>query len=273
LSRAGGAEVWARPSVPAGPPAPAHRRHPPVCLPAAPPGPRDPQQAPFPTPLGGTVSAACRLPRRCSASALLLPRLPHSPGPDRRPPPCLGWGAMHTLPRWHRLIHVTGCADGGTAGVLHDPYERINFWSHAVPGTLLLALAAAAACGGLWQPGGLMFNRFPVLWVEQRGVSSAAQPAAAAGLLAKQAATLPPPAPPRPPSRRPRRRLPRRRRAGRLWLLRRAHPPVFRADSRVSRQPLAGGVGMGVGAEEGLACAQAGGVERGDVCMCVCVCQ
>jgi hypothetical protein len=26
--------------------------------------------------------------------------------------------------------------------VLHDPYERINFWSHAVPGTLLLALAA-----------------------------------------------------------------------------------------------------------------------------------
>jgi hypothetical protein len=26
------------------------------------------------------------------------------------------------------------------AGVFHDPYERINFWSHAVPGALLALL-------------------------------------------------------------------------------------------------------------------------------------
>lgn len=29
--------------------------------------------------------------------------------------------------------------------ILHDPYERTNFWSHFVPGVLLLLMAAAAS--------------------------------------------------------------------------------------------------------------------------------
>ncbi|KAI8469081.1 MAG: hypothetical protein J3K34DRAFT_290332 [Monoraphidium minutum] len=42
--------------------------------------------------------------------------------------------------------------------VFHDPYERVNFWSHAVPGAALLAGAAAAAAGTA--PGGPVLALF-----------------------------------------------------------------------------------------------------------------
>ena len=36
--------------------------------------------------------------------------------------------------------------------MLHDPYERVNFWSHAVPGLLFVLLAGLCFLGAL--PGG-----------------------------------------------------------------------------------------------------------------------
>ncbi|KAL4452780.1 hypothetical protein ABPG75_008442 [Micractinium tetrahymenae] len=53
-------------------------------------------------------------------------------------------GAFPHTPWWH-------C-------VFHDPYERINFWSHAVPGVALLALAALASWGRV--PGGAALAAF-----------------------------------------------------------------------------------------------------------------
>lgn len=46
---------------------------------------------------------------------------------------CFCHTMLHTTRRWH-------C-------VFHDRYERINFWSHAVPGVALLLLGALAAAG------------------------------------------------------------------------------------------------------------------------------
>ncbi|PSC74139.1 adiponectin receptor 1b [Micractinium conductrix] len=65
----------------------------------------------------------------------------HDPATGRlkacRPPGAPAGTFPHT-PWWH-------C-------VCHDPYERINFWSHAVPGVALLALATLATGGRV--PGG-----------------------------------------------------------------------------------------------------------------------
>ncbi|KAL4855410.1 hypothetical protein ACK3TF_003957 [Chlorella vulgaris] len=53
-------------------------------------------------------------------------------------------GSFPHTPWWHCMFH--------------DPYERINFWSHALPGTFLLLLAALAAAGLC--PGGAALSTF-----------------------------------------------------------------------------------------------------------------
>lgn len=62
----------------------------------------------------------------------------HDPATGRlcacRPPGSPAGTWLHT-PWWH-------C-------VLHDPYERINFWTHFAPGVLLLLLAALGAGGAV----------------------------------------------------------------------------------------------------------------------------
>ncbi|KAF8065666.1 NAA20 [Scenedesmus sp. PABB004] len=56
----------------------------------------------------------------------------HTYGKVFRPPGAPA-GTWHHTPWWH-------C-------VWHDPYERINFWSHALPGAVLLLLGLAAHAG------------------------------------------------------------------------------------------------------------------------------
>jgi hypothetical protein len=88
---------------------------------------------------------------------------PNARGPPRQPTLNPPWDVPDTpspsrmRPHAPACAHIRPHAPARPTAVLQDPYERVNFWSHSIPGALLLLLAALAAAGAA--PGGA-----PMAW-------------------------------------------------------------------------------------------------------------